>query len=102
MSGTMGISGRAWSSSWGRPRHVGDPEKGEHRCSRGYRQSREGCVLLPPRDTYSATVKVVVKFLDFVQCDGLKCTVLSLSQKSELAMEMSLGVTSRRHQLGRY
>ena len=32
----------------------------------------------------------------------MKSTVLSLSQKSELVMGMSLGVPSKRHQLGRW
>ena len=36
-----------------------------------------------------------------VQLGGLCKTELSLSQKSELVMGMSLGVPSKRHQLGR-
>ena len=36
-----------------------------------------------------------------VHVGGPTCTELSLSQKSELVMGMSLGVSSKRHQLGR-
>ena len=42
-----------------------------------------------------------VKVLDFVKSGGPECTVLSLSQKSELVMGMSLGVPSGRQQLRR-
>ena len=50
---------------------------------------------------YRSSLNLKLKVLDFVKFGGPTHTVLSLSQKSELVMGMSLGVPSKRHQLGR-
>ena len=50
---------------------------------------------------YRSKARVNVKVLDFVKRGGPARNELSLSQKSELVMGMSLGVPSKRHQLGR-
>ena len=74
ISGTTGIGPNVECVFAAAPQHC-DPEKGSSRCSRGHRQSREGCVFLPRWDTYSARVKVAVKVLDFVQLGGPRLTV---------------------------
>ena len=61
---------------------------------------RGGIELLRLRLTPSTGVRILSAIPDCCVVNGIQ-SQLSLSQKSELVMGMSLGVPSKRHQLGR-